>query len=152
VSDALPADYGVNACGPRARIGLLPEQRAAHERLSSLPKRVHSKSERDEMARQLRASDLSDSLLRARKGSEKAYAATAAAKKRMGTTINTVAQKHLILAALREGPLTPQEIAERWACGRPSARIADLRDAGYDIETQRSADGVYRYVLRGDMR
>jgi hypothetical protein len=148
VSDALPADYGVNAYGPRARAGMTREQREVHARLASLPKRVHSRTERDEMARQLRAQDFSEALSRARKGSEKAYAATAAAKKRMGTTINTVAQKHLILAALREGPLTPQEIAERWACGRPSARISELRNAGHDIACVRGNDGVYRYVLR----
>jgi hypothetical protein len=148
VSDALPADYGVNACGPRARAGMTREQREVHARLASLPKRVHSKTERDEMARQLRAADLSDSLSRARKGSEKAYAATAAAKKRLGTTVNYVAQKDQILAALRQGPLTPAEIAERFAAGRPSARIGDLRDAGHVIETQRSADGGYLYVLR----
>jgi hypothetical protein len=148
VSDALPADYGVNAYGPRARAGMTREQREVHARLASLPKRVHSKTERDEMARQLRAQDFSEALSRARKGSEKAYAATAAAKKRMGTTINTVAQKDLILAALRQGPLTPAEIAERFAAGRPSARIGDLRDAGHVIECVRGKDGGYVYVLR----
>jgi hypothetical protein len=148
MSDALPQEYGVNAAGPRARAGMLPEQRRAHERLATLPKRVISRTERDEMARQLRAQDFSEALSRARKGSEKAYAAVAKAKQRMGTTINTVAQKDLILAALRQGPLTPAEIAERFAAGRPSARIGDLRDAGHVIETQRSADGGYLYVLR----
>jgi hypothetical protein len=59
-----------------------------------------------------------------------------------------VAQKDLILAALRQGPLTPAEIAERFAAGRPSARIGDLRNAGHDIACVRGNDGVYRYVLR----
>ncbi len=154
MSDALPADYGVNACGPRARAGMSREQREWHARMAALPRRVHSRSERDEMARQLRAADMSEALSRARKGSEKAYAAVAKAKQRLGTTVNYVAQKDQILAALREGPLTPAEIAERFAAGRPSARIGDLRDAGHVIECVRGSDGGYVYVLRkeADMR
>jgi hypothetical protein len=45
VSDALPADYGVNACGPRARAGMTREQREWHARMASLPTYVHRKPE-----------------------------------------------------------------------------------------------------------
>ena len=149
MSDALPSEYGVNAHGPRARAGMSADARKAHERLASLPRTVHSKTQRDEMERQLRAADMSEALSRARKNSEKAYAVVARSKKALGVSIKTASQRVQILAALREGPLKPQEIAERFAAGRPSARIADLRDAGHVIDCVRDADGTYRYVLRG---
>ena len=148
MSDALPSEYGVNAHGPRARAGMSADARKAHERLASLPRTVHSKTQRDEMERQRRAADMSDTLSRARKNSEKAYAVVARSKKALGVSIKTASQRVQILAALREGPLKPQEIAERFAAGRPSARIADLRDAGHVIDCVRDADGTYRYVLR----
>lgn len=148
MSDTLPSEYGVNAHGPRARAGMSRDQREWHARMALLPRTVHSKTQRDEVERLRKTSEMSDTLSRARKGSERAYAAVAKAKKALGATPRTKSQNAQILAALQKGPLTPQEIAERFAAGRPSARIADLRDFGHDIKTERLKDGTYRYVLR----
>jgi hypothetical protein len=146
MSDARSQEYGVNACGPRARIGLLPEQRAAHERLSSLPKRVHSKSERDEMARQLRASDLSDSLLRARKNSVRVEAAVRASKTRAGATVS---HRDMILAALQTGPKTLAELTEITKGAKASSRVSELRKLGWDISIELHGNHGRRYTLRG---
>lgn len=61
-------------------------------------------------------------------------------------------QNAVILARLRSGPCTREEIA---AIGRnPTARISDLRKAGYDvrcIEHDRKT-GFSRYALIGEQR
>jgi hypothetical protein len=146
VSDALPADYGVNACGPRARAGMTREQREVHARLASLPKRVHSKTERDEMARQLRAADLSDSLSRARKNGARVEAAVRASKTRAGVTVS---HRDLILAALQTGPKTLAELTDITKGAKASSRVSELRKLGWDIVIELEGNYGRRYTLRG---
>jgi hypothetical protein len=146
MSDAPLADYGVNAYGPRARAGMTREQREVHARLASLPKRVHSKSERDEMARQLRAADLSDSLLRARKNSVRVEAAVRASKTRAGATVS---HRDMILAALQTGPKTIAELTEITKGAKASSRVSELRKLGWDISIELHGNHGRRYKLRG---
>lgn len=94
MSDALPSEYGVNAHGPRQRAGMSRDQREWHERMASLPRTVHSKTQRDEMARQLRAADMSEALSRARKNSVRVEAGIRASKTRAGVTVSAVSQWH----------------------------------------------------------
>ena len=51
-----------------------------------------------------------------------------------------------ILAALRSGPKLNHELAPIGI--RYSARIGELRKAGYEIETEHVANGVHKYTLR----
>lgn len=68
------------------------------------------------------------------------------------------AQRRQILEALREGPLTTLEARERLGIMHPAARVMELRDAGFHIETLRQweADTTGRehkqaqYVLLGE--
>jgi hypothetical protein len=53
-----------------------------------------------------------------------------------------------VLAALQDGPKTNLELIA--LCQRISGRIFDLRERGYQIETERIAPGVYRYTLGVD--
>ena len=62
-------------------------------------------------------------------------------------------QTKSVLGALRHGPITPIEALDRFGCFRLAARIKNLRDAGYDIETERVTenDKTYaRYHLVGE--
>jgi hypothetical protein len=146
VSDAIPSEYGVNAYGPRARAGMTPEQRRAHERLSALPYRRHSKSEADEMARQRKAADLSETLTRARKNSTRAEAAVRASKTRAGATVS---HRDLILAALQSGPKTLAELTDITKGAKASSRVSELRKLGWDIAIELHGNHGRRYTLRG---
>lgn len=146
MSDALPADYGVNACGPRARTGLLPEQRAAHARLASLPRHVHSKTERDEMERQRKAADLAESIQRSRKNSVRVEAGIRASKTRAGVTLS---HRDMILAALQGGPKTLAELTELTGGAKASSRVSELRKLGWDIVIELEGSYGRRYTLRG---
>jgi hypothetical protein len=44
-------------------------------------------------------------------------------------------QSEWILARLRQGPVTAMDALDGCGCFRLAARIKDLRDAGYDIQT-----------------
>lgn len=146
MSDALPSEYGVNACGPRARAGMSADARRAHERLASLPRTVHSKTERDEMARQLRAADMSEALSRARKNSKAAAAVVEASKRRMGPTVS---HRDLILAALQSGPKTLAELTDITKGAKASSRVSELRKLGWDIVIELDGQHGRRYTLRG---
>jgi hypothetical protein len=145
VSDALPADYGVNACGPRARAGMTREQREVHARLASLPKRVHSKTERDEMARQLRAADLIESLSRAAK---KGNAEKSRPRPQVAPTVTGVSHRQMVYYALRKGPRSVAELRAEVGSARVCARISELREAGHVITTMRVGKSVI-YTLQG---
>ncbi len=153
MSDVWTLDYGVNVAARPSPGRLLREQLAAHQRLASLPTIKHSRSERD-VSEQARAkAELSERLRRARLNSGAAYN-NAPREFGQGAKRPTVlvgrAQRLAILDALREGTLSADEITARFSCRRPSARIADLRDAGHVIEVERvETDGrvVYRYRL-----
>ena len=60
-----------------------------------------------------------------------------------------MSQKHQIIDWLRSKPLTQAEAAKKFGCWRLSARIKELRDDGYNIETliepnqRRGIHGVY---------
>ncbi len=146
MSDALPADYGVNACGPRARAGMTREQRESHARMASLPKRVISRTERDEMARQLKAQDVSDSLSRARKNGARVEAAVRASKTRAGVTLS---HRDMILAALQTGPKTLAELTDLTKGAKASSRVSELRKLGWDIVIELEGNYGRRYTLRG---
>ena len=48
----------------------------------------------------------------------------------------TLSQKDMILAHMGRGlSITPMEAAERFNCWRLAARISELRDVGWDIQT-----------------
>ena len=56
-------------------------------------------------------------------------------------------QKQLILDYLLEGnEITPMDALNKFGCFRLGARIADLRDEGYDIKT-RIAKADKRYAI-----
>jgi hypothetical protein len=146
-------DYGVNVAARSSSGRMSPEQRDAHARLAALPTIRHSRTERD-VSEQARAkAELSERLRRARLNSGAAYN-NAPREFGQGAKRPTVlvgrAQRLAILDALREGTLSADEITARFSCQRPSARIADLRDAGHEIDCERVETGervVYRYRL-----
>jgi len=45
-------------------------------------------------------------------------------------------QNEMLLNALRSGPMTALEILDKLGIARASARVYDLRQAGYDIRSQ----------------
>lgn len=47
-----------------------------------------------------------------------------------------MSQTQTILAMLKQGPVTPIQALNEAGCFRLAARIADLRQAGYQIETE----------------
>lgn len=149
MSDAVPSEYGVNAHGPRSRAGMTREQRQAHERLASLPVTRHSKTLADEMERQRKAADLSESLRRGRMNSTTTYVQQGRRVKGSLPLPRGKSQRLQILDALRKGPMTPDEIRAQFGAMRVSSRIADIRDMGHVVDCVRDADGTYRYVLRG---
>lgn len=64
-------------------------------------------------------------------------------------------QRNQILAHLREKPITPLEALNLYGCFRLGARVFDLREAGYQIETDMvETEGgarVARYKLVGQL-
>ena len=68
-------------------------------------------------------------------------------------------QRNVVLMALRESPKTTIELRDNFGVMMPAARIKELRQQGYKIDTLRltcfTADGikhskVAKYVLRGE--
>ena len=59
-------------------------------------------------------------------------------------------KKEIILRLLREaGPRGRTNLDLKDICIRPTARIFDLREEGFDIETKPESRGVYRFILHG---
>jgi hypothetical protein len=128
------------------------EQAEAHRRLASLPTTRHVRGERDagEIARA--RAEVAERIRRTRLDREEAREAAAAPRERGASQprMSGRTQRELILEALRDGPMTAADICERFQATRATARIADLRDAGHDIATDRvetAAGVVYRYRL-----
>ena len=71
-----------------------------------------------------------------------------------GEGAEPVSQSDRILAWLKAGhSLTPLEALERFRCNRLAARVRDLRDAGYRIDTVRRQSGRKwwaEYVMASD--
>lgn len=65
-----------------------------------------------------------------------------------------MSQCQTILAMLKQGPVTALEALQTAGCLRLAARIADLREQGYDITTEdfKTPTGKYiaRYHLKGE--
>jgi hypothetical protein len=65
-----------------------------------------------------------------------------------------MSQRDAILAHLKAGnTITAIEALRRWGCFRLAARIEELRDAGYPIETTLLVDGerrFARYWMKGE--
>lgn len=61
-------------------------------------------------------------------------------------------QTQWILDALKRGPITPMDALNGCGCFRLAARISDLRQAGYEIETTHittpSGKSVAQYTLK----
>lgn len=57
-------------------------------------------------------------------------------------------QREAILQRLQQGEATSDELNE--ICFRYSARIFELRKAGYQIEKRRISAGVFGYQLKGE--
>jgi hypothetical protein len=51
-----------------------------------------------------------------------------------------------ILSHLKVGPITPLQALECYGCFRLAARIAELRDQGYNIHTERVTTGEKTYA------
>ena len=131
------------------------EQAAAHRRLAALPTTRHVRGERDaseiararaEVAERIRKTRLDNAATYNHAPPTFGQGAPRGAKHALaGKT-----QRQAILDALRQGPLSAAEICARFQATRATARIADLRDAGHDIVTDRvetAAGVVYRYRL-----
>lgn len=59
----------------------------------------------------------------------------------------TLSQRVNILSALKRGDtITPMDALQKFGCFRLAARIKDLRDDGWDIETDMS-EGYASYYL-----
>lgn len=128
------------------------EQAAAHRRLASLPTTRHVRGERDEGEIARARAEVAERIRRTRLEREEAREAAATPRERGASQprMSGRTQRELILEALRDGPMTAAEICERFQATRATARIADLRDAGHDIATDRvetAAGVVYRYRL-----
>jgi hypothetical protein len=128
------------------------EQAAAHRRLASLPTTRHVRGERDEGEIARARAEVAERIRRTRLDREEAREAAATPRERGASQprMSGRTQREAILEALRDGPMTAAEISERFSCTRASGRIADLRDAGHDIATDRVETGagvLYRYRL-----
>jgi len=128
------------------------EQAAAHRRLASLPTTRHVRGERDEGETARARAEVAERIRRTRLEREEAREAAATPRERGASQprMSGRTQREAILEALRDGPMTAAEISERFSCTRASGRIADLRDAGHDIATDRVETGagvLYRYRL-----
>lgn len=55
-----------------------------------------------------------------------------------------------VLNRLRRGPATTSQLLEAGCGTRYSARILELRNLGYDIESKRVRQGSFLYTLRED--
>jgi len=65
-----------------------------------------------------------------------------------GKTMPRKSQKAQILASLKSGVLvTPQMALKKWGCFRLAARINDLRDEGYRIQTYTAKKGRSRHAV-----
>lgn len=129
------------------------EQAAAHRRLAALPTTRHLRGERDASEIARARAEVAERIRRTRLDREEAREFAVVAPRERGASqprMSGRTQRESILAALRDGPMTAAEISERFSCTRASGRIADLRDAGHDIATDRVETGagvVYRYRL-----
>lgn len=151
-------EYGVNAAARGTPGRMLDEQRRAHERLASLPRRVYSRSEAEAREKAEAAKETREKLARARMRNSGVYNASAVSPL-FGQATTTLRkspsksnpQREQILAALRKGPMTADEIRQRFDCLRPSARISEIRELGHYVAVESvPVDGrmVRRYVLR----
>jgi hypothetical protein len=138
----------------RVAHGHMPrEQAAAHRRLASLPTTRHVRGERDASEIARARAEVAERIRRTRLDREEAREFAVVAPRERGASqprMSGRTQRELILEALRDGPMTAAEICERFQATRATARIADLRDAGHDIATDRvetAAGVVYRYRL-----
>jgi len=52
-----------------------------------------------------------------------------------------------ILARLRQGSVTNDELIIKFGCRKYTSRINELRDAGYQIRATRLTGGLWRYEL-----
>lgn len=132
---------------------------AAHARLASLPTVRHSRTERDASESARQRAETAERIRRTRLDNAGTYNAGKpeqfgqGAQKARGAkhALAGKSQRERILEALRKGPMTAAEICERFHATRATQRIADLRDAGHEIvtervETERGAAHRYRLV------
>lgn len=93
------------------------------------------------------------------KNARTAEAVTSAITKANSTDTSADAQRHRLLTALRQGPVTTFYAREVLNILMPAARIKELRAIGYEIETVRIElvdqhgrrhDRVAKYVLIGE--
>ncbi len=59
-----------------------------------------------------------------------------------------MSQTQAILEMLKRGPVTPLDALQEAGCLRLAARIADLRQAGIDIETEDYKTPTGKHVAR----
>jgi hypothetical protein len=143
----------------RLHAGHMPRDKAAaHARLASLPTVRHSRTERDVSEQAKAKAELAERLRRKRLENGNGYnfaPAEFGQRRAKHPALSGRTQRMAILEALRDGPLSGAEIAQRFACTRASARISDLRDLGHDIAVERvetPSGVVYRYRLIKEAR
>lgn len=135
----------------------------AHARLASLPTVRHERSQRDISEEARRRAEIAERLRRTRLNNAATYNhapstfGQGAPKRGAKHALAGRTQRQAILEALRDGPMSAAEICARFQVTRATApaRIADLRDAGHEIVTERheTAQGVvYRYRLVKEAR
>lgn len=150
--------FGVNLARREQRGHLLPEHRAAHQRLASLSAVRHVRAERDWAAERRAAAELAERLRRTRLENGNGYRRADqefGQRKAKHPTLSGRTQRQAILDALRERPMTAAELCARFQMTRVTQRISDLRDAGHVIpcvRVEREGGVVYEYRLDKEKR